>query len=108
MRVRIPLSAFNDRLLKIKVNGVDDMVRNKVEDLNNILFEQLERLNDDSLDLDKELKRATGISKISNNIIESMNLVYKATKLNADMTGEFKTPEMLEVKNENKTESKNN
>lgn len=32
------------------------MVRNKVEDLNNILFEQLERLNDDSLDLDKELK----------------------------------------------------
>ena len=82
------------------------MVRNKVEDLNNILFEQLERLNDDSLDLDKE--RATGISKISNNIIESMNLVYKATKLNADMTGEFKTPEMLEVKNENKTESKNN
>lgn len=84
------------------------MVRNKVEDLNNILFEQLERLNDGSLDLDKELKRATGISKISNNIIESMNLVYKATKLNADMTEEFKTPEMLEVKNENKTESKNN
>lgn len=34
------------------------MTKNKMEDLNNILFEQLERLNDDSLNLDEELKRA--------------------------------------------------
>ena len=50
------------------------MVRNKMEDLNNILFEQLERLNDDSLNLDEELKRAKAISNVSDKLIQSADL----------------------------------
>ena len=43
-------------------------MRNTLADLNNHLFEQLERLNDEDLDddaLEKALKRADGISKIA-------------------------------------------
>lgn len=50
------------------------MVRNKMEDLNNALFEQLERLNDDSLNLDEELKRAKAISNVSDKLIQSADL----------------------------------
>lgn len=43
-------------------------MRNTLSDLNNHLFEQLEMLNDEDLDdegLDRELKRADGMSKIA-------------------------------------------
>ncbi|WP_225436639.1 hypothetical protein [Ligilactobacillus salivarius] len=53
------------------------MVRNKMEDLNNILFEQLERLNDDSLNLDEELKRAKAISTVSDKLIQSADLQFR-------------------------------
>ena len=49
-------------------------MKNKIEDLRNHLFEQLERLNDDDLkgpDLDQEIKRASAISEVSAQIIES-------------------------------------
>ena len=42
--------------------------RNTLGDLNNHLFEQLERLNDDEMDeetLEKELKRSEGMTKIA-------------------------------------------
>lgn len=80
------------------------MTKNKMEDLNNILFEQLERLNDDSLNLDEELKRAKAISDVSDKVIQSADLSFKVMKLRAEMTGNVETPEMLEVK---KLETKN-
>lgn len=43
-------------------------MKNTLTDLNNHLFEQLERLNDDELDdaqLEKELKRAEGMTKVA-------------------------------------------
>ena len=80
------------------------MTKNKMEDLNNILFEQLERLNDDSLNLDEELKRAKAISDVSDKVIQSADLSFKVMKLRAEMTGNVETPEMLEVK---KIETKN-
>ena len=43
-------------------------MRNTLQDLNSHLFEQLERLNDEDLsdeELDKELKRADGMTKIA-------------------------------------------
>ena len=43
-------------------------MKNTLQDLNNHLFEQLERLNDEDLsdeELDKELKRADGMTKIA-------------------------------------------
>jgi hypothetical protein len=84
------------------------MVRNKMSDLNNILFEQLERLNDDSLDLDQELKRAKAISTVSDKLIQSADLQFRVMQLRADMTGEVDTPEMLEAKDVKKIESKDN
>ena len=56
------------------------MARNKLTDLNDHLFMALERLNDEDLSIDKlelEQKRVQAISKISREIINSSNLVYK-------------------------------
>ena len=55
-------------------------MKNTLADLNNHLFEQLERLNDDDLDCDQletELKRADGMSKIAEKIIQNGELAYK-------------------------------
>lgn len=58
-------------------------MRNKLEDLNNILFEQLERLQDDDISDDKfekELKRTDAVNKVSKTIIENAALALKALK----------------------------
>lgn len=56
-------------------------MKNTINDLNNILFEQLERINDDSLsgeELEITLKKAEAINKISSTIIASANTQIKA------------------------------
>lgn len=58
-------------------------MRNKLEDLNNILFEQLERLQDDDISdekFEKELKRTDAVNKVSKTIIENAALALKALK----------------------------
>lgn len=59
--------------------------------LNNYLFEELERLNDDEClegeNLDRELKRAKAIATISMGIVSNANVVLKAKKY-AETTGE--------------------
>ncbi len=81
-------------------------MKNTLADLNNHLFEQLERLNDEALDeeeLAKELKRADGMSKIADQIIKNGELAYKTMKhmdehgYNLDK-GSRSVPAMLEVK----------
>lgn len=60
------------------------MARNKLSDLNNHLFEQLERLNDESLsneDLEKEMKRQKSMSEVASNIIEINRISMAAMKL---------------------------
>ena len=60
------------------------MARNKLSDLNNYLFEQLERLNDESLsneDLEKEMKRQKSMSEVASNIIEINKISMDAMKL---------------------------
>ena len=55
-------------------------MKNTLQDLNNHLFEQLERLNDEELtdeELDRELKRAEGMTKIATQIIENGELAFK-------------------------------
>lgn len=59
-------------------------MKNTMVDLNNYLFEQLERLNDDSLtneELEKEIKKADAINAIAGNIIENGSLAVKAQKI---------------------------
>jgi len=60
------------------------MARNKLSDLNNHLFEQLERLNDESLsneELEKEMKRQKSMSEVASNIIEINRISMDAMKL---------------------------
>jgi benzoyl-CoA reductase/2-hydroxyglutaryl-CoA dehydratase subunit BcrC/BadD/HgdB len=60
------------------------MARNKLSDLNNHLFEQLERLNDEELsneDLEKEIKRQRSMSEVATNIIEINRISMDAIKL---------------------------
>mgnify|MGYP006883524210 FL=1 len=58
-------------------------MKNTLTDLNNYLFECIERLNDDSLDetqLEKEIRRSESIQKVANTIIANGNLALQAKK----------------------------
>jgi hypothetical protein len=58
-------------------------VKNTLTDLNNYLFEAIERINDDSLSeeaLDKEIKRSEAVQKIAKTIIDSGSLALQAKK----------------------------
>lgn len=61
--------------------------RNTLSDLNNHLFEQLERLNDDELDGDKlkeEINRSKAVQDVGKTIIENGRLILDAQKLTHD------------------------
>lgn len=76
-------------------------MKNKLIDLNNHLFAQLERLSDEDLDAEKievECKRAEAIVSISDQICRGADLTLKAIKLVADHGDRFKPHlTMLEV-----------
>lgn len=58
-------------------------MKNTLVDLNNYLFESLERINDDSLsaeELEKEIRRSDAVQKVAKTIIESGNLALQAKK----------------------------
>jgi hypothetical protein len=60
------------------------MARNKITDLNNHLFAQLEKLNDEELtdlELSKEVNRTKAITSISSQIIKAQKLRLDAVKL---------------------------
>jgi benzoyl-CoA reductase/2-hydroxyglutaryl-CoA dehydratase subunit BcrC/BadD/HgdB len=76
-------------------------MKNKLSDLNNHLFEQLERLNDEDLtdeELEKEIKRSRAISTIADKIINNAGVVLDAVK-HADEYGRGKRamPEVLGI-----------
>lgn len=77
-------------------------MKNNLVDLNNHLFEQMERLNDEELkgeELEKEIARSKAIASIADKIIENANLGLSATKLKVEYgRGEVALPEMLEDK----------
>ncbi len=58
-------------------------MKNTLSDLNNYLFEQLERLQDDSLDeagLEKEIQRSEAVQKVAKTIIDNGTLALQAKK----------------------------
>lgn len=80
-------------------------IRNTLEDLNNHLFMQLERLNDEEIDgekLQEEINRSKAISEVAKNIIDNGKLVLEAYKF-ADqrMDLEKPLPRLLEGKKSN-------
>lgn len=77
-------------------------MKNKLSDLNNHLFEQLERLNDEELngdDLTKEIERSRAITDVAKTIINNGELVLRAQKhkdeYHSTRPGSF--PEMLSL-----------
>lgn len=77
------------------------MTRNKLIDLHNHLFEELERLNDEDLKgdaLDEEINRSMAINKVAEMIIENANLCLKAEKFKSEVGINAELPEMLENK----------
>ena len=74
--------------------------RNTWGDLNNFLFAQLERLDNEELEGDellKEIARSKAISEISKNVIENANIVLQAQKHMDEFRGtDAKMPRMLE------------
>ena len=58
-------------------------MKNTLTDLNNYLFESIERLNDDSLsdeELDREIKRSEATQKVAKTIIDNAALALSAKK----------------------------
>jgi len=80
-------------------------MRNTLGDLNNHLFEQLERLNDEELKGEKlveEMARAKAVTGLASQIIANGTLVLKAKQFTVDYPdavsggeGEKKMPKML-------------
>ena len=63
------------------------MPKNKLTDLNNHLFEQLERLNDEDLSeeqLARETKRADAMSKLATQIVNNAKTQVDAAKIYLD------------------------
>ena len=74
-------------------------MKNTLADLNNHLFEQMERLNDDDLtieQLEKEIKRTDAMKDIATQIISNASILLKATELNMEYSrGDNCVPKLL-------------
>lgn len=73
-------------------------MKNKLIDLNNHLFEQIERLNDESLTDDqikKEVTRTDAMVKVSEQIISNANLALRGAQLVAEHSGKGTFEHML-------------
>ena len=67
-------------------------MKNKLIDLNNHLFAQLEKLGDDDLSdeaLEKEIKRTDAMVSVSSQIIQTANVALSAAKLVASQNGNY-------------------
>lgn len=56
-------------------------MKNSLHDLNNYLFESLERINDNDLtdeELEKEIKRSEAVTKVASTIINNAEVQLKA------------------------------
>ena len=77
-------------------------MKNTLIDLNNHLFEQIERLNDDELSdeqLTKEIQRSKAMTDVAGKTIDNASLVLQSEKLKIEYgRREVDLPEMLDNK----------
>lgn len=77
-------------------------MKNKLGDLNNHLFAELERLGDEDLkgeELKEEINRARAIQRIGHVIVENAELGLKVLRYASESMGQNETlPPMLETK----------
>lgn len=74
-------------------------MRNTLGDLNNHLFAQLERVNDEDLvgdKLEEEIQRAKSIKDISSQIIGNASVIIRAQELLYEQNSKVEMPKMLE------------
>ena len=74
-------------------------MKNKLSDLNNHLFEQLERLNDEELtgaELEEEIKRAHAMTMVGSVIVNNAKVVLAAFKRHHPDDNEI--PEIFKTK----------
>lgn len=78
------------------------MAKNKLTDLNNHLFQQLERLNDETLSKEEiklEIQKAKAISGIAKEIIENAKVTLEASKFAYEkLDGNKQLPELFPEK----------
>lgn len=78
-------------------------MKNTLSDVNNYLFEAIERLNDDTLtdeQLEREMKRADAVTKVAKTIVDNTNLALNIKK-HLDEYGKgdsYQIPGMIEGK----------
>lgn len=81
------------------------MPRDKIKNLNDILFAQLERLDDEELtdeQLSKEIKRSNAINRVSTQIIASARLQLEAAEMANEYGREATIPEVFSEDGERK------
>ena len=80
------------------------MARNKLIDLSNHLYEQLERLNDDTLtpeQIKDEAARAHAMNSMATSIIKNSKLQLEAAKFASKFSDDFIAPKQFELNKEN-------
>jgi hypothetical protein len=86
------------------------MQKNKLTDVNDILFSQLTRLSKESTkgdELKEEIQRARAVTDVTKRIIENGRLVFDSIKLRAEYEGlPGNMPSMLEGENGKETKKK--
>lgn len=72
--------------------------KNTLLDLNDHLFMQIERLNDDDLtgsQLAEEVERARAMTGLASQIVGTAGLMLKAVQVNSDIESEGRVPRIL-------------
>lgn len=65
------------------------MARNKLSDLNDHLFAQIEKLADDDIAAsDEDIKKAQVIAKLADQVVKTHKLVLDAARTSMNMTNE--------------------
>ena len=82
------------------------MAKNKLSDLNNHLFAQLERLSDESIsesELKQEMNRAKAVNGVAKNIIDNARTVLEGSKMSyGTLQGNQELPEVFGVQKNKK------
>ena len=76
-------------------------MKNKLSDLNNHLFAQIERLGDESIvgdQLKEEIERSRAVNNVAKMIVSNARLALDAQIAIQDMRPNSQLPEMLEAK----------
>lgn len=71
-------------------------MKNKIQDLRNHLFAQLEKLQDDDIDLSTEVQRANAMVSISSQIIDTAKVEFQMARLMVEQ-GNFIESEFFDI-----------